>query len=363
MSLSVNIQKSLGSLSLNARFSCSDGVTAFFGKSGAGKTSIVQMIAGLLEPDNGRIELNGEMMFDKETSVNLAPEARLIGYVFQDARLFPHMNVRRNLEFGKRRRKRSGEDILDFKNVVDVLGISHLLDRGTHLLSGGERQRVAIGRALLSGPRLLLMDEPLAALDVQRRWEIIPFIESIHRQFNIPVIYVSHAIDEVLQLADTMILLADGAVAAIGPLEEVVNRPDLAKIGGMGYPGSVIQARVVELNPRDGLATLSFSGGLFLVAATDLKLNTRLRIRIRARDVTVALKKPSDVSVLNIFAGIVQTISNNGTSQVDLSISVGSVTIWSQITRKSFKDLNIKTGMNVFAMVKAVAIDRTIIRS
>ena len=244
MSLSVNIQNSLGEFSLNADFYCDKGVTALFGKSGAGKTSIVQLIAGLIQPDNGKIIIDDEIVFDKEKRINLPAEDRRVGYVFQESRLFPHMIVRKNLNFGMRRRKRAGFNTLPFDDVVDILGISNLLERGTYSLSGGERQRIALGRALLSGPRLLLMDEPLAALDIERRWEIIPFIERIHRQFDIPVIYVSHSVDEILQLADNMVLLNEGQVIAAGSIESVMNRPDLASISGMGDPSSVIQAHI-----------------------------------------------------------------------------------------------------------------------
>jgi|TARA_Y100000588_G_scaffold304879_1_gene327984 molybdate transport system ATP-binding protein len=363
MSLSVNIQNSLGEFSLNADFYCDKGVTALFGKSGAGKTSIVQLIAGLIQPDNGKIIIDDEIVFDKEKRINLPAEDRRVGYVFQESRLFPHMIVRKNLNFGMRRRKRAGFNTLPFDDVVDILGISNLLERGTYSLSGGERQRIALGRALLSGPRLLLMDEPLAALDIERRWEIIPFIERIHRQFDIPVIYVSHSVDEILQLADNMVLLNEGQVIAAGSIESVMNRPDLASISGMGDPSSVIQAHIKKLDTANGLAILAFDSGEFCVPARNLEVNARVRVRIRARDVSIALKKPEGISVLNIFPGTVQHITNKDEIQVDLSVQVGNEVIWAQITHKSLHDLQIKPGSDVFVMVKAMAIDQAVFRA
>ena len=357
MSLSVDIRKNLGAFTVDARFECGGGITALFGKSGAGKTSIVQMMAGLIRPQNGRIEIDGDTMFDGGRGIDLAPDKRRVGYVFQDARLFPHMNVRRNLEYGRRRRGGSAASAPGFDDVIGVLGIGHLLDRRTHLLSGGERQRIAIGRALLSAPRLLLMDEPLASLDAERKAEIVPFIGAIQQQFRLPVVYVSHSADEVLQLADTMVLVADGGVAAVGPVEEVMNRPDLVRITGTGDAGTVIPARVTDTDSEFGIATLSFAGGEFRVPAPGLETGKHLRLRVRARDVSLALKWPEDVSVMNIFEGTVTSVSNSDRPQTDVGIDVGGAIIWSQITRRSLSELSIAPGKQVYAMVKAVAID------
>jgi molybdate transport system ATP-binding protein len=358
MTISVDIRKTLGPFTLDAWFKCDAGVTALFGRSGAGKTSIIQMIAGLTAPDNGRIVIDGDPVYDSSTGLDMAPERRNIGYVFQDARLFPHMNVRRNLEYGTRRNRRTEARNPGFDDVVDVLALGALLGRQPHGLSGGERQRVAIGRAMLSAPRLLLMDEPLASLDAERKWEILPFIDRIHRDFGTPIIYVSHSVDEILQLADEMVLIVNGGVAAAGPIEDVMNRPDLVRAAGDGNAGSVIPVRVDRCDPVYGIAALTFSGGEFQVAAPGLKEGDSLRIRVRARDVSLATSRPVDVSVLNIFEGTVVTVSGTGQPQADIAIDVGGVTIWSQITRKSLDDLAIQPGSKVFAMVKAVAIDR-----
>ena len=370
MTVSVNIRKTLGALTIDAWFESAGGVTALFGKSGAGKTSIVQMLAGLMTPDNGQISIDGTPVYDSATGLNLAPERRQVGYVFQDARLFPHMNVRRNLEYGKRRsqsrspgqsRNRQSTSTgagAKFDDVVDVLAIGPLLDRQPHLLSGGEKQRVALGRALLSAPRLLLMDEPLAALDAERKWEVLPFIDRIQRDFGTPVVYVSHSIEEILLIADTLVLIANGGVSAAGPVEDVLNRPDLLRAAGDGNAGSVISVQATHLDPAYGIATLAFTGGEFRVTAADLTIGERLRIRVRARDVSLATQRPENVSVLNVFEGTVSNVSTTHGPQVDVSVDVGGAIIWSQITRKSFDDLALQPGSKVFAMVKAVAIDR-----
>ena len=202
------------------------------------------------------------------------------------------------------------------------------------------------------------MDEPLAALDADRKWEIIPFIDRIRREFRTPIVYVSHAVDEILQIADTMVVIVDGGVAAAGPVDDIMNRPDLVRAAGDGNAGSVIPVRVERFDDAYGIAALSFDGGEFQVAAPGLKSGDRLRIRVRARDVSLATSRPRDVSVLNIFDGIVGTVSDGGQPQVDISVKVGGAVIWSQITRKSLDELGLSAGSKVFAMVKAVAIDR-----
>ena len=358
MTVSVNIRKTLGALTIDAWFESLGGVTALFGKSGTGKTSIVQMLAGLMTPDNGQITIDGTPVFDSAAGIDIAPERRRVGYVFQDARLFPHMNVRRNLDYGRRRNKTGRDAGVSFDDVVEVLAIAPLLDRQPHLLSGGEKQRVALGRALLSAPRLLLMDEPLAALDAERKWEVLPFIDRIQHDFATPIIYVSHSVEEILQIATTMVLIANGGVSAAGPVEDVLNRPDLLRAAGDGNAGSVIAVRVTDVDANYGIATLAFSGGRFRVTAPDLNVGENLRIRIRARDVSLATERPQNVSVLNVFEGSVGEISAAPGPQVDVSVDVGGATIWSQITRKSLEDLALRPGGKIFAMVKAVAIDR-----
>ena len=360
MTLSLDIKKRLGNFNLDVSFECGSGVTALFGKSGAGKSSIVQMLAGLVDPDEGTIRIDNNLVFDNSSRLNISPENRRIGYVFQDDRLFPHMNVKRNLEFGARRRGSEAPNTLHLQDVVNVLGISGLMERGTHMLSGGERQRVSIGRALLSGPRLLLMDEPLASLDIERKSEILPYIQRIHKEFAIPIVYVSHAVEEVLHLADTLILVDDGKISAIGDVEEVINRPHVARIAGGGYISSVVGVRVKTLDANHGLATLAFDGGEFRVPAAGLKVGSNIRIRVRAQDVSIALLKPKNISVLNIFAGNIRSISEREKQQVEVQIRIGGVTLSSQITSRSLKELQLNVGKEVFAMVKGVAIQHSL---
>lgn len=355
--LEVDVRKGLGGFAVDARFSADAGVTALFGRSGAGKTSIVQMLAGLRAPDSGRIALDGTVLFDSDRRVDVRPERRHIGYIFQDARLFPHMTVRRNLEFGRRRR-RGAAPAATPGPVVEVLGIGHLLERGVHDLSGGERQRVAIGRALLASPRLLLMDEPLASLDSERKREIIPFIERVQRQFAIPTIYVSHAMEEILELAANVVLVDDGRVVAAGPVEEVMSGIELARVVEPGDAGTVVAAEVADGDDGHGLAALTFAGGVFRVPASGLVPGARVRIRVRARDVSLALERPAGVSVLNIFSGRVVRIVPTGDAQADVLVDAGGARLWSRVTARSVHDLALAPGKPVHAMVKAVAVDR-----
>lgn len=355
--LEIDVRKALGSFSVEARFEAGAGITALFGKSGAGKTSIVQMLAGLITPDRGRIVLDGKVLFDTANRTSIPPEQRRIGYIFQDARLFPHMTVRRNLNYGKRRQGKRRANVTE-DAVAEVLGIGHLLGRRTHDLSGGERQRVAIGRALLTSPRLLLMDEPLASLDTERKREIIPFIDRVHRQFEIPTIYVSHSVEEILELATAMVLLEHGHVTASGTIEEVMNRPELTRVVGQGDAGTVIAATVTDQDDMNNLATLAFPGGQFLVPATGMAVGAQARIRVRARDVSLALERPVKVSVLNVFEGRIAEIAATDGAQADVLVELGQVRLWSRITAKSVRELGLEPGRTVYAMVKAVALDR-----
>ncbi len=355
--LEIDIRKALGSFTVEAWFEAGAGITALFGKSGAGKTSIVQMLAGLITPDRGRIVLDGKVLFDTADRTTTPPEQRRIGYIFQDARLFPHMTVRRNLNYGRRRQGERRANVTE-DAVTEVLGIGHLLGRRTHDLSGGERQRVAIGRALLTSPRLLLMDEPLASLDAERKREIIPFIDRVHRQFEIPTIYVSHSVEEILELATAMVLLEHGHVTASGTVEKVMNRPELARVVGQGDAGTVIATTVTDQDDMNNLATLAFPGGQFRIPATGMAVGTQARIRVRARDVSLALEQPVKVSVLNVFEGRIAEIAATDGAQADVLVELGKTRLWSRVTAKSVRELGLERGRTVYAMVKAVALDR-----
>ena len=285
----INIRKQLGDFKIDAKFEAQTrGIVALFGQSGSGKTSIINMIAGLLVPDHGHIEIDGRVLYSAENGTNLKIEHRRVGYVFQESRLFPHMTVQKNLEYG-RKRTSSDHNKVEVDQVIDVLGISHLLNQKPTTLSGGEQQRVALGRALLANPDILLMDEPLASLDSARKSEILPFIEMIRDRFGVPIIYVSHALDEIIRLADTLVLVENGGIAAVGPVEELSSRLDLRRLTGRYDAGSVIAATIDDHDEEYGLTTLSYAGGTLRVPKVDGEVGTSVRIRIRARDVSLAL--------------------------------------------------------------------------
>lgn len=352
--IDIDVQKTLGGFCLNAKVSTdSDGVIALFGRSGSGKTTLVNMIAGLIRPDAGRIKIRGETLFDSEEKIDIPPEHRRLGYVFQEDRLFPHMSVSANLRYGA---PPEGPES-HFNHIVDLLGIGHLLDRRPTNLSGGEKQRVSIGRALLANPRLILMDEPLASLDTARKDEILPFIEEMSSELEIPIIYVSHAMDEIVRLADTLVLMSDGEIAAVGSVEELTSRLDLRPMTGRYEAGSVIGVRVESHGDQDGLTQLNFPSGTFHVPKLDLPIGHELRIRIRARDVSIALEFPNNISINNILPGEIKEISKDSGDLVDILIDAGAP-IWARISRNSINRLKLEPGKRVFAMVKAVAIDR-----
>ena len=355
--LTVQVQKRLGDFQLSANFSAEAAtITAIFGKSGAGKTSLINAIAGLSCPDLGAIQLGETILFDQSQNLSLRPHDRQIGYIFQDDRLFPHLTVRKNLLYGASRRS-DGLPRIELADVLDLLGISPLLERKPHALSGGEKQRVAIGRALLSNPRLLLMDEPLASLDVQRREDILPFIEKIRDEFGVTVLYVSHAIEEVIRLADKMIVLSEGQVAAQGAVEEIMSRLDLHPLTGRFDAGAVIATKFASYDPVYDLGELAFPGGHLQVAGLNLARGTPLRAHIRARDVSLMTGKPEGSSVLNVFKGRISGVREEDGPQLDLSIDIGAPLI-ARVTRKSYDKLGLKLGSEVHAMIKAVAIDR-----
>ncbi|MCP5372765.1 MAG: molybdenum ABC transporter ATP-binding protein [Hyphomicrobiales bacterium] len=355
--LEVAIEKRLGDFRLDAAFTAGGRLTALFGRSGSGKTSVVNALAGLSRPDAGRIALDGRVLFDSVAGVHVPARRRRVGYVFQDARLFPHLTVRGNLAYGMKLVP-PAERRLDFDAVVDLLGLGALLGRHPRTLSGGEAQRVAIGRALLASPRLLLMDEPLASLDAPRKQEILPLIERLRDQVEMPIVYVSHSLDEVIRLADTMVLLSDGAVVASGGVEELMSRLDLRPLTGRYEAGAVIGATVAEPDAGYGLTRLAFHGHSLHVPRLDLPAGTGLRVRIRARDVALSLQAPTGISILNVFPGTVAAIeaAEDG-PQVDVLVDVGTPLV-ARITRRSLTELGLAVGRPVHALVKAVAIDR-----
>ena len=359
--LEIAAERQLGGFRLDIRLGVpSHGVSALFGRSGSGKTSLVNMLAGLVRPDRGRITLDDTVLFDSESGADLPPERRRLGYVFQEDRLFPHLSVRNNLLYG-RRRAPVREGAATAEEIIDLLGIGHLLDRRPASLSGGEKQRVAIGRALLAHPRLLLMDEPLASLDAARKEEILPFIERLRDDLRLPIVYVTHDLSEIVRLADTVALVADGSITAVGTVDDILGRTDLRLLTGSYEGGALVRARVESHDDRFGLTLLAFDGGHLRTARIDAPIGADVRVNVRARDVSIALTPPPDVSILNILRARIVEMTDNDRGQFDLKLSVGErqrVTIWARLTARSVHDLRLGVGRDVFALVKAVAIDR-----
>ncbi|MBC6439990.1 MAG: molybdenum ABC transporter ATP-binding protein [Rhodospirillales bacterium] len=333
------------------------GIMTLFGPSGSGKSTLIELVAGLLKADSGRIALGGRVLFDGADGTNLPPEKRRLGYVFQDARLFPHMTARANLRYGMRRRPAAERRIAE-ADVIDLLGVGHLLDRRPARLSGGERQRVAIGRALLTSPDLMLMDEPLASLDQPRKNEILPFIRRLPRELGIPVIYVSHALEEVIRLSDRVVVLREGRVLAAGDVEDILSRPDLAPLTGRFWAGAVIRASVAGHDTDYALTRLDFSGGSLLIPGLDHEPGAELRIRIRARDVSIALQVPEGSSILNAIPATVRAVAHSGGAQADVVLDASGTRLLSRITRKSAETLGLSEGTPVHAMIKAVSVER-----
>lgn len=355
--LRLSVRRRQGTFHLDVNLAAGAGVTALYGRSGSGKTSVINMVAGLARPDEGRIEVDGRVLFDSTANIDLVPERRRLGYVFQEHRLFPHLSVRGNLVFG-RNRLPDAERSVDFDQVVGVLGIAPLLDRRPANLSGGEKQRVAIGRALLASPRILLMDEPLAALDSGRKTELLPFIAELSRQFAIPILYVSHAMDEVLRLADTLVLMDSGRVAAAGPLEQLMADPALRPLTGRYEAGAVVAAIVASHDSAYGISRLSFGGGTLLVSRTDLPVGAKVRVRIHARDIAIAIEPPERVSIRNVLAAVVTSVTPADSFLVDVVLSCGGAPLWVQITALAQAQLGLVPGMRVHALIKALTIAR-----
>ncbi|MDG2481726.1 MAG: molybdenum ABC transporter ATP-binding protein [Alphaproteobacteria bacterium] len=356
--IEIDVSRARKRFSVDVKFSMeTHGITTLFGPSGSGKSTLIDLIAGLLKADRGHISLGGRTLYDSETQIDLPPERRRLGYVFQDARLFPHMTARANLRYGMRRHPLA-ERRLREDDVIDLLGLGHLLARRPAQLSGGERQRVAIGRALLVSPDLLLMDEPLASLDQPRKNEILPFIRRLPRELDMPVIYVSHALEEVIRLSDRVVVLTEGNVRAAGEVEDILSRPDLAPYTGRFWAGAVIRASVEGHDGDYALTRLAFSGGGLLVARLDHPIGAEVRIRVRSRDVSLALSPPTDSSILNAIPCVVREIATDDTAQADIVLDAGGTRLLARITRKSVDALGLAPGVAVYAMIKAVSVER-----
>ncbi|MDQ7070869.1 MAG: molybdenum ABC transporter ATP-binding protein [Rhodobacterales bacterium] len=358
MSLSVNITHNFGDFAIEAKFDAGIGVTALFGRSGTGKTTIVNAIAGLFAPEYGRISLGDEVLFDAQKGINLAPHKRRIGYVFQDGRLFPHLDVAQNLAFAARFAtiKPAPQETT---RIVDMLGLGTLLTRRPATLSGGEKQRVALGRALLSHPRLLLMDEPLAALDGPRKEEILPYLERLRddNTTHVSIIYVSHAVDEIARLADQLVLIQNGRVVRAGDAFEVFSDPAAVPLLGVREAGAVMRAKVVK-HAEDGLSRLRMSGGDLLVPGVTAPLGQEVRIRILAQDIILSLGVPSGLSTRNILPVVIGDIRMGDGPGAAISLIVGQDRLLARVTARAVAEMDLKTGMNIYALVKATAVPR-----
>ena len=359
MSVEISLRHRFGGFALDAGFAVPEArVTALFGPSGAGKSTIVAALAGLLRPEEGRIRLNSRLLLDTASGVFVRPEARRVGVVFQDARLFPHMSVMANLRFGWRRAPaKAGEARID--HVIALLGLEHLLDRKPGKLSGGEKGRVALGRALLSSPELLLLDEPLAALDAARKAEILPYLERLRDEARIPMLYVSHSLDEVTRLADRVILLNEGQVAAEGTVFDLLGDLDFSAAAGTPPYGAVFEVTVEDT--QGGLTRLSFAGGTLVVGRLAREKGARLRVRIRAEDVMLAREEPRAISANNVLAATIAAIHTGPDGEADVQLDCSGAKLVARITAASVKRLALQPGTAVFAIIKSVTVDSQIL--
>jgi molybdate transport system ATP-binding protein len=358
MTLSVNVVKSLAGFALQAEFTSAGRVTALFGPSGAGKTTLVNLVAGLDRPDGGRIAVDETVLFDSAARIDIPPHRRRIGYIFQEGRLFPHLSVRGNLLYGRRltpRRQRWGS----FDQVVDLLGIGGLLPRRPASLSGGEKQRVAIGRALLASPRLLLMDEPLAALDQARKEEILPYVERLRDEMRLPIVYVSHAIEEVARLADTIVLLAGGRVMATGSVNDILARTDLRMHTGQAEASVVIAARVVAHDFGAGVTLVEHPAGRLSLPLLGDPPGSTMRLRLRARDIALAVGEPGRLSIRNRLAATIVEIVETAPPFVEVRLDIAGDPLVASITRDAARALDLRPGLPVTALIKSSALDRS----
>ncbi len=353
MTLSVRLRHAFGDFTLEAEFDAPQGVTVLFGRSGSGKTTVANAIAGLLRPDAGRIIAAGRVLFDSESGTHLPPHRRRIGYVFQDSRLFPHLTVRRNLCFGRWFAPR-GAAREDTARIVEMLGIGHLLDRHPGALSGGEKSRVALGRALLCAPALVVADEPLAALDEARRNEILPYFERLRDETRVPVLYVSHAASEVARLATTVVALQAGRVVAQGSAAEVLGDPGITPLGAR-EAGAVLETRIVA-HHADGLTELAAGPDRLLLPLVDRPVGADLRVRIAAHDVILSRGRPDGLSALNVLAGIVGEVREGGGPGALVAIDTGAGRVLARITRRSASALGLAPGVAAHAIVKTVSV-------
>lgn len=353
--LKVRVAKQRDGFALDARFDApTPGVVALFGRSGSGKTTAINIVSGLLAADSAYVELDGHVLTDTAVGISVPPEQRRIGYVFQEDRLFPHMSVLRNLQYGLKR-TRAPRLSITFDKIVALLGLEHLLQRQPYQLSGGERQRASLGRALLSQPALLLLDEPLAALDAARREEVLPYLERLRDNLAIPMVYVSHQFDEVLRLATQIVLMEAGHVVAQGPLSDVSLVPELRAIVGPDSVGAVVDGIVTGVDASCGMAELRVGAGSLNVSVPSVSMGERVRVQLLARDIILATEEPRGLSVRNQLRGTITSIVEDEIDARLITVDVGGATVLSRVTRSAVEALELRDGSSVWVLVKAVS--------
>jgi molybdate transport system ATP-binding protein len=355
MILTFEAKHMLGKFVLDAAFTSDRGVTALFGRSVSGKTSINRIIAGLSRPDQGRVVFDGDVLVDTKKGIFVPKYKRRFGYVFQEGRLFPHLTVQQNLNYGRwfTPKSRRSEDL---SKIVELLGIGAILDRRPGKLSGGEKQRVAIGRALLSSPRMLLMDEPLAALDDTRKIEILPYLEALRDEMNIPIIYVSHSVSEVARLADRVIVMGEGKVAMAGTAADVLSQTSISIVTDRREAGSLVEGKVVNYDPKHKLTTIGFQTSKIYISGTEVAVGKGVRVHILAKDVMLSTIRPEQLSALNILEGTVSAITFES-GIADVQVDCQGTIILARITELSCGRLDLRPGMLVFAIIKTVALE------
>ena len=354
MTLEVRARHEVEDFTLDVAFSADAGVTALFGRSGAGKTTLAGIVAGLIRPKAGRVVLDGEVLLDTAAGIAVPARRRRIGVVFQEGRLFPHMSVEQNLLFG--RRFLSGSDRTGaLAPIAELLGIESLLGRRPRTLSGGEQQRVAIGRALLMAPRALILDEPLASIDVPRRAEILPYLDRLKREMRVPILYISHAIEEIARLADTVVVLDGGRVAAAGPAADIVSRLGLPSLAP-AEEGVILLATVDRTVAGQG-TILRHRAGELTVPTVHAPAGTEIRVRVHARDVALAVGEPGRLSIRNRLPATVREINASGQDSVTILLDAGGSPLLARVTRDAVADLEIRVGDPVIALMKAVAVE------
>jgi molybdate transport system ATP-binding protein len=345
----------LGSFALDARFELpTPGVVGLFGRSGCGKTTLINVIAGLSKADFAQVLLDDNVLVDSERRINVPPERRRIGYVFQEARLFPHLSVAANLRYAEKRA--AAPRFVSSEEIVGLLDLSALMGRRTHQLSGGERQRVAIGRALLSQPNLLLLDEPLASLDASRREEVLPYLEKLRDKLAVPMVYVSHNFDEVLRLATHLVLMQSGTTVAQGTISEMSLHPGVRAIIGADAVGAIVDGTVLGFDSSSSLTRVQVGGGELRVRTDGQPAGTKLRVQLLARDLIVATEAPQHLSVRNVLRGTVKAVTSDEGESDLISIDIGGVMIISRITSVATRELKLAPGVPVWALVKAVSL-------